>query len=70
MQISTDCNKTEHLLESFQEVLTQVQKKYKGKQVSYNCARKYLQNKPEFFFYASGISFEDLRACLSENKLQ
>jgi len=50
MQISTDCNNTEQLLESFQEVLTQIQKNYKGKQVSYNGTRKCLQNKPEFFF--------------------
>jgi len=50
MQISTDCNNTEQLLESFQEVLTQIQKKYRRKQVSYNCARKCLQNKPEFFY--------------------
>jgi len=51
MQISNDCNNAEQLLESFQEVLAQIQKNYKGKQVSYNCARKCLQNKPEFFFF-------------------
>ena len=50
MHISNDCNNTEQLLESFQEMLTQIQKNYKGKQVSSSCARKCLENKPEFFF--------------------
>jgi hypothetical protein len=46
MQISTCCNNTEQLLESFQEVLKRIKDNYKGKQVSYRCARKCLRNKP------------------------
>lgn len=35
MQISTCCNNTEQLLESFQEVLKRIKDNYKGKQVSF-----------------------------------